>query len=182
MPDWRTWPRTAWTSRWSRRRRSSFRTAGTPPPAYASPGSSTTSRWRSAPRRRTGCCPLPRCRCRTPTRLAGRRNAATRPGTPAWRSGTISATATSTPSAYRHRFSVDSVVFAPAALRLLVDTLGPDRVMVGSDYPYPLGERPAGAVVRDAAFLDDAAREAILFRNAVRFLSAARVRQHVELG
>jgi len=101
----------------------------------------------------------------------------------AWhRRGDVVGGSVQPPSAYRHRFSVDSVVFAPAALRLLVDTLGPDRVMVGSDYPYPLGERPAGAVVRDAAFLDDAAREAILFRNAVRFLSAARVRQHVELG
>ena len=53
------------------------------------------------------------------------------------------------------------MVFHPAALRLLVDTMGEDQVIVGSDYPYPLGERPAGKVVRDAEFLtDDAARQA----------------------
>ncbi|MGH8921815.1 MAG: amidohydrolase family protein, partial [Actinomycetes bacterium] len=51
------------------------------------------------------------------------------------------------PSHYIGRFHVDSVVFDERALRLLVDTIGADRVMVGSDYPYPLGERPAGAVV-----------------------------------
>ena len=54
------------------------------------------------------------------------------------------------PSHYVGRFSVDSVVFTEPALRLLVDTLGAANVMMGSDYPYPLGERPAGAVVRTA--------------------------------
>lgn len=74
------------------------------------------------------------------------------------------------PSAYLDRFSVDSVVFDPAALRLLVDTLGASQVMVGSDYPYPLGERPAGSVVGNADFLSDAARFAIRRGNAERFL------------
>jgi len=74
------------------------------------------------------------------------------------------------PSAYVGRFSVDSVVFEPAALRTLVDTLGASQVMVGSDYPYPLGERPVGNVVHRADFLDDAARTALLHDNAERFL------------
>ncbi|WP_061293349.1 amidohydrolase family protein [Herbidospora cretacea] len=74
------------------------------------------------------------------------------------------------PSHYVGRFSVDSVVFDPAALRLLVDVMGDDRVMVGSDYPYPLGERPAGKVVHDAEFLDAAQRDRLLSGNALRFL------------
>lgn len=74
------------------------------------------------------------------------------------------------PSAYLDRFSVDSVVFNEASLRVLVDTLGPQRVMLGSDYPYPLGERPVGDVVRRAEFLDEADRRAILGGNARRFL------------
>jgi aminocarboxymuconate-semialdehyde decarboxylase len=74
------------------------------------------------------------------------------------------------PSHYVDRFFVDSVVFDPAPLRLLVDTLGEDQVMVGSDYPYPLGERPAGNVVRSAEFLTDEQREKLLSRNALRFL------------
>ncbi|GAA3162580.1 hypothetical protein GCM10020255_046440 [Rhodococcus baikonurensis] len=56
---------------------------------------------------------------------------------------------------------MDSVVFDERALRLLVDTVGVDRVMVGSDYPYPLGERPVGEVVRKSEFLDDTARQLI---------------------
>ena len=77
------------------------------------------------------------------------------------------------PSDYLGRFYVDSVVFTQPALRLLVDTVGADRVLVGSDYPYPLGERPAGGLVRKAGFLDDAARDMILAGNASAFLGGA---------
>jgi len=82
----------------------------------------------------------------------------------------VIATSEFPPSHYVERFSVDSVVFDEAALRLLVETMGPGQVMVGSDYPYPFGERPAGAVVRSATFLDDHDRTAILTGNARRFL------------
>jgi len=74
------------------------------------------------------------------------------------------------PGHYAGRFYVDSVVFDERALRLLVDTAGADRVVVGSDYPYPLGERPAGDVVRRASFLDGKTREKILSANARMFL------------
>jgi aminocarboxymuconate-semialdehyde decarboxylase len=74
------------------------------------------------------------------------------------------------PSHYVDRFFVDSVVLHPAALRLLVDVLGEDQIVVGSDYPYPLGERPAGRVVREAEFLTDAQRDKLLSTNARRFL------------
>jgi aminocarboxymuconate-semialdehyde decarboxylase len=75
------------------------------------------------------------------------------------------------PSHYLDRFHVDSVVFDERALRLLVDTVGVERVMVGSDYPYPLGERPVGAVVRRSDFLTDTDRDLVLRGNAVRFLA-----------
>jgi aminocarboxymuconate-semialdehyde decarboxylase len=74
------------------------------------------------------------------------------------------------PGRYVERFYVDSVVFTEPALRLLVDTVGIDRVLTGSDYPYPFGERPAGAVVRNASFLDDAGRAKLLSGNAEVFL------------
>lgn len=90
----------------------------------------------------------------------------------AWlRRGDLVAKSEQPPSAYVGRFSVDSVVFEPTALRVLVDTLGASQVMTGSDYPYPLGERPAGDVVRRSDFLSDADRDAILSGNARRFLA-----------
>jgi aminocarboxymuconate-semialdehyde decarboxylase len=74
------------------------------------------------------------------------------------------------PSHYAGRFYVDSVVFDERALRLLVDTVGEDRVLVGSDYPYPLGERPAGGTVRTAGFLSPEVRDKILIHNGFGFL------------
>ncbi|MGW5731303.1 MULTISPECIES: amidohydrolase family protein [Streptomyces] len=89
----------------------------------------------------------------------------------AWhRRADLIATSQLPPSAYLGRFSVDSVVFDPVALRTLVDTLGADHVMLGSDYPYPLGERPVGEVLRRADFLSPAEREAIAGGNALRWV------------
>ncbi len=48
--------------------------------------------------------------------------------------------------------------------------------MVGSDYPYPLGERPVGSVVQRADFLDADAKAAILGGNARRFLNLGAAR------
>lgn len=75
------------------------------------------------------------------------------------------------PSHYAPRAYVDSVVFTEPALRVLLDAHGPDRVVLGSDYPYPLGERPAGAVIRGADLSNDE-RSALLGANALRFLGA----------
>lgn len=74
------------------------------------------------------------------------------------------------PSHYIDRFSVDTVVFQEASLRLLVDVMGAERIMLGSDYPYPLGETPVGTVVKNAAFLNDEQEAMILGGNAQRFL------------
>ena len=85
------------------------------------------------------------------------------------------ATSEHPPSHYLDRFSVDSAVFTEPALRLLIDTLGANRVMLGSDYPYPLGERPSGALIRSASGLDDSVRTALLGGNARVFLGPAAV-------
>ncbi|MFB7288891.1 amidohydrolase family protein [Actinacidiphila glaucinigra] len=82
------------------------------------------------------------------------------------------------PSAYVGRFSVDSVVFDPSALRLLVEVLGVENIMLGSDYPYPLGERPVGQVVHKARFLADSEKGALLGGNAARFLSLHSPSEH----
>ncbi|WP_237210400.1 MULTISPECIES: amidohydrolase family protein [Rothia] len=74
------------------------------------------------------------------------------------------------PSHYIDRFSVDTVVFQEASLRLLVDVMGAERIMLGSDYPYPLGETPVGTVVKNASFLSDEQEAMILGGNAQRFL------------
>lgn len=89
----------------------------------------------------------------------------------AWRErrDVVGASSSRPPSEYVGRFSVDTVVFSDPAFRLLVDSLGADQLLMGSDYPYPLGERPAGAVVRRAD-LSPTDRAKVLGQNALRFL------------
>jgi len=61
----------------------------------------------------------------------------------------------------------DTVLFEPLALRFLVDLVGADRVMLGSDYPFGIGDlEPCGVV--DRTVLTAAEREAILGGNAAR--------------
>jgi len=73
------------------------------------------------------------------------------------------------PSSYANRFFVDSAVFSTEALRLLASVMGTDRIMLGSDYPFPLGELSPGAVIDGAPFLDDSQRQAMLAGNAAAF-------------
>ncbi|MGH9495486.1 MAG: tryptophan 2,3-dioxygenase family protein [Candidatus Sulfotelmatobacter sp.] len=73
------------------------------------------------------------------------------------------------PRQYLNRFSVDSAVFDPRALQFLVDTIGADHVMLGSDYPFPLGERPIGGLIRSSS-LPDQAKARMLGENALDFL------------
>ncbi|MDH3806103.1 MAG: amidohydrolase, partial [Gammaproteobacteria bacterium] len=75
------------------------------------------------------------------------------------------------PSSYLRRFYVDSAVFDAAALRFLADVMGEDRVMLGSDYPFPLGEEFVGELIRNAGGFDDAAKARLLGGNALEFLN-----------
>lgn len=73
------------------------------------------------------------------------------------------------PSDYVDRIHVDSAVFSEQSLLLLVDVMGEGRVMLGSDYPFPLGEQNPGELVRSVDSLPVGAREAILGSNATDF-------------
>ena len=73
------------------------------------------------------------------------------------------------PSSYADRFSVDSAVFSDDALRLLVAVMGEERILMGSDYPFPLGELEPGRVIDEADHLSGEAKRALLGANAIRF-------------
>jgi len=72
------------------------------------------------------------------------------------------------PVHYVDRFSVDSAVFDQRSLKLLVDVMGEDRVLLGSDYPYPLGEEHIGALIRGSE-LSLQAKAKMLGGNAAEF-------------
>jgi aminocarboxymuconate-semialdehyde decarboxylase len=79
----------------------------------------------------------------------------------------------SLPSGYLRRFHYDTLVqFAPA-LAFLVQTVGADRVLLGSDHPFWLGDPEPVRIVREAG-LPAAAQAAILGDNAERLYGLGR--------
>ncbi|WP_440996429.1 amidohydrolase family protein [Arhodomonas sp. SL1] len=77
------------------------------------------------------------------------------------------------PSSYVDRFHVDSCVFDTRALRLLIEVMGEERVLFGTDYPFPLGESEPGQLIRDTPGIDEGTRRRILRDNALRFFGLA---------
>ncbi|MNZ38167.1 Amidohydrolase [compost metagenome] len=73
------------------------------------------------------------------------------------------------PSSYVKRFFVDSAVFDSGSLRLLVEVMGADRVMLGSDSPFPLGEQNIGKSVLEHPLLSSEEKQWICSENALRF-------------
>ncbi|BCL73725.1 2-hydroxy-3-carboxy-6-oxo-7-methylocta-2,4-dienoate decarboxylase (plasmid) [Vibrio nigripulchritudo] len=74
------------------------------------------------------------------------------------------------PSSYVNRFSVDSAVYNDEALWLLVDAMGEEQVMFGTDYPFPLGEQDMGKLIRKSKYLSAEQRNKLLGSNAASWL------------
>jgi aminocarboxymuconate-semialdehyde decarboxylase len=73
-------------------------------------------------------------------------------------------------SAYLRRFYYDTVSHHPQIIRFLIDLVGADRVVVGSDYNWDMGyERPVEFVDRVPG-LTERERNLILRENAARLL------------
>ncbi len=56
------------------------------------------------------------------------------------------------PSVYASRIGYDSIVHAPKALRFLADTVGIERVALGTDESFPPADRDPLASVKAAGF------------------------------
>jgi len=72
------------------------------------------------------------------------------------------------PSEYLRRFHYDTCVYDPIALRNLIDRVGVDRVVLGSDYPF--GEMYPLAWVRKTQKLSEPDLALIASENARRLL------------
>ena len=79
------------------------------------------------------------------------------------------------PIEFARRFYYDSLVFDRRALRFLVDDPGPDRLLVGSDFPAMPREDPAGRTLRLWGLPSDVLED-ITWNNASRWLGIKPVR------
>lgn len=74
------------------------------------------------------------------------------------------------PSAYLRRFYYDCIVYTEAALRYLIDTVGVDRVVFGTDWPYDMEfDWPVSWVLSLESLTHDE-KEAILWKNLEQVL------------
>jgi aminocarboxymuconate-semialdehyde decarboxylase len=73
------------------------------------------------------------------------------------------------PREYFSQLFFDSCVHDNQALRFLIDTVGIDRVMLGTDYPFPLGEQEPGSGI-NALQLSHAEQEQLFHASALSWL------------
>jgi aminocarboxymuconate-semialdehyde decarboxylase len=74
------------------------------------------------------------------------------------------------PRSYLGKFYLDSLTHDPAALRYLIDLVGADKIALGSDYPFPLGEERPGEMIASMAGLSEATKERLLAGTAREWL------------
>jgi aminocarboxymuconate-semialdehyde decarboxylase len=75
------------------------------------------------------------------------------------------------PMDYMGRFWADSLVHDQSCLHRLVDLIGANRVCMGSDYPFPLGEHRPGELIESMGDLDQNTKAMLLGGAALEFLN-----------
>ena len=88
----------------------------------------------------------------------------------AWRiTQTAKETMPEPPEFYARRFFYDCVVFDPKLVKLLIESYGAPQILVGSDYPFAMGDADPVSLLERSG-LDQATLSAITQTNAARFL------------
>jgi aminocarboxymuconate-semialdehyde decarboxylase len=74
------------------------------------------------------------------------------------------------PRKYLSKFWLDSLVHDQKMLEFVVDLMGAEKIALGSDYPFPLGENKPGELIRNSSF-SDTVKENLLFGAALKWLN-----------
>ncbi|KAJ1564452.1 hypothetical protein HK096_007914 [Nowakowskiella sp. JEL0078] len=75
------------------------------------------------------------------------------------------------PLSYLGKIWVDALVHDEETLIFLIKKMGVDKVILGSDYPFPLGEHHPGKLIEDMTQLTDEEKGKLLSGNALEFLN-----------
>ncbi len=73
------------------------------------------------------------------------------------------------PRTYLGNFWVDSLVHDIHAFQFLMDMVGEDKICLGSDYPFPLGEHVPGELIESLKLANEI-EEKLLYKNALQWL------------
>jgi aminocarboxymuconate-semialdehyde decarboxylase len=78
------------------------------------------------------------------------------------------------PTSYLKKFYFDTITFDTQMLRQLIDKFGADHVLLGTDYPYDMGEEDPVGLIGSVPRLSAADRDLIMGGNAVKLLKIRR--------
>lgn len=73
------------------------------------------------------------------------------------------------PKNYLGKFWLDSLVHDETMLKYLIDLVGSDKIALGTDYPFPLGELEPGKLIKGSS-LDIQTKENLLHQSALNWL------------
>ena len=79
------------------------------------------------------------------------------------------------PLDYLGKFWVDSLVHDKDALDLLIKKVGTEKIALGTDYPFPLGEMKPGALIESMNF-SDSIKDKLFYQNALDWLGLSESR------
>ncbi|MCS6905933.1 MAG: amidohydrolase [Bacteroidia bacterium] len=75
------------------------------------------------------------------------------------------------PREYLKRIYFDTIVHDPLMLRYLITLVGAERLMLGSDYPFPLGEHCPGSLIESLDDISQEQKEQMLWKTALEWLN-----------
>ncbi len=74
------------------------------------------------------------------------------------------------PKEYLGKFYLDSLTHDPVMLQYLIDLVGVDKIALGTDYPFPLGELEPGRLIESMDTLTPYQKEMLLSGSALNWL------------
>lgn len=74
------------------------------------------------------------------------------------------------PEKYRSQLYLDTLVHDPEVLRMLIRQFGCERLALGTDYPFPLGELQPGTLIRSLSELSTDSRNRLLGGTALEWM------------
>ncbi len=74
------------------------------------------------------------------------------------------------PEKYIGKFWIDSLVHDKKTMDFVLDMFGPDKIALGSDYPFPLGENIPGNLIRQSGY-DKNVQEKLLSGSALSWMN-----------
>lgn len=86
------------------------------------------------------------------------------------------------PRDYLGKFWLDSLVHDADALRFIINLIGADKIALGSDYPFPLGEHHPGKLIESMDDLSIETKRQLLADSALEFLGIDGARYTADPG